>query len=96
MPASIVHAAAEIDVSTAPTLRQEVYAAIEASPGGVVTVDMSGVEFIDSTGLGVLVGALKKARLGNGDVALAGLQPQVLKIFTITGLHKVFTASAPG
>jgi anti-sigma B factor antagonist len=52
---------------------------------------MEGVEFLDSTGLGVLVGALKRARAGGGSVGLACNQPKILKIFNVTGLEKVFT-----
>ena len=57
---------------------------------GTVVVDASQVTFIDSTGLGVLVGALKRVRTNDGDLALVCTGPRVLKVFEITGLTKVF------
>ena len=86
----------EIDATTAPALRTSVYEAIDANPGSIVTVDLSGVEFLDSTGLGVLVGALKHARTTGGDIAIDGAPSHVWKVFQITGLDKVFTAQPPG
>lgn len=96
MAAARIDAAGEIDATTAPGLRTSVYEAIDANPGEVVTVDLSRVEFLDSTGLGVLVGALKHARTGGGDIALDGAPAHVWKVFQITGLDRVFTAKAPG
>ena len=52
---------------------------------------MEQVEFLDSTGLGVLVGGLKKVRAHEGSLDLVCTQERLLKIFTITGLAKVFT-----
>lgn len=95
MPGARIDASGEIDATTAPALRGDVYAAIDAKPGDVITVDLSKVEFLDSTGLGVLVGALKHARTNGGDLAISGAAPHVWKVFQITGLDKVFTASAP-
>jgi len=90
-----VEAAGEIDVTTAPNLRDHLYETIDTHVGEVVVLDFTAVEFIDSTGLGVLVGALKHSRTGGGDIALVGARPNVWKVFTITGLDKVFTAQAP-
>ena len=53
-------------------------------------VDLDGVEFLDSTGLGVLVGALKRVRTNNGELALVCSESRILKVFEITGLTKVF------
>ena len=52
---------------------------------------MEDVEFLDSTGLGVLVGGLKKVRAHDGSMELVCTQDRLLKIFRITGLAKVFT-----
>ena len=51
---------------------------------------MENVEFLDSTGVGVLVGALKKVRSAGGTLDIVCTQPRLLKIFDITGLDKVF------
>lgn len=96
MTATVIHAVAEIDAATSPQLREHLRDAISANPGTVVVVDMGAVEFIDSTGLGVLVGALKRARLDGGDLALVNVQPMVMRIFTVTGLNRVFAAPVAG
>ena len=96
MTATVIHAAVEIDATTSPQLREHLRDAISANPGTVVVVDMGAVEFIDSTGLGVLVGALKRARLDGGDLALVNVQSLVMRIFTVTGLNRVFAAPVAG
>jgi anti-sigma B factor antagonist len=80
----------EVDVATAPSLRDELYRLIQNGASWVV-VDLSGMDFIDSTGLGVFVGALKRAREGGGGVELRGLKPSARKVFEITGLDSAFT-----
>jgi anti-sigma B factor antagonist len=55
-----------------------------------LVVDMENVDFLDSTGLGVLVGGLKKVRAHDGSIQLICTQERLLKIFRITGLAKVF------
>ncbi|MEO0812110.1 MAG: STAS domain-containing protein [Myxococcota bacterium] len=54
-------------------------------------IDLTGVDFIDSSGLGALVGFFKKVRIGEGDVKLAGLRQPIMKIFELTHLDRVFT-----
>ena len=80
----------EVDVATAPALRDELYRLIDQGTTKIV-VDLGGMEFIDSTGLGVFVGALKRAREGGGEVELRSLKPAARKIFDITGLSSAFT-----
>jgi anti-sigma B factor antagonist len=80
----------EIDVYTAPQLRERLVALVEDGARQVV-VDLSRVEFLDSTGLGVLVGALKRLRSVDGDLSLVCPRERLLKIFRITGLDGVFT-----
>jgi anti-sigma B factor antagonist len=84
-----VSAAGDIDVATAPELRTRIYAEITANPGELVVVDLSETTFIDSSGLGVLVGALKQARQGGGDLCITRPTGRVWTVLTITGLHKV-------
>ncbi|MGH8963916.1 MAG: STAS domain-containing protein, partial [Actinomycetes bacterium] len=55
-----------------------------------IVIDMERVDFLDSTGLGVLVGGLKKVRAHDGSMRLICNQERLLKIFRITGLAKVF------
>jgi len=81
----------ELDVATSPGLRGELHALVERGARSV-TLDLSGTTFIDSSGLGVLVGALKRLREAGGEsIALSGMQDQVRKVFEITGLTTLFT-----
>ncbi len=86
---TIVAVGGEIDVYTAPKLRDTI---TDLVGNGVydIVVDMEKVEFLDSTGLGVLVGGLKKVRAHDGSLELVCNQDRLLKIFRITGLAKVF------
>ena len=82
--------AGEIDVYTAPKLRDKITELVNAGHHNLI-LDMENVDFLDSTGLGVLVGGLKKIRAQEGTMALICSQDRLLKIFKITGLAKVFT-----
>jgi anti-sigma B factor antagonist len=86
----------EIDVRTAPDLRARLHHAVDGCPGTVVTLDLSGLEFMDSTGLGVLIDAQKRARRRDGDVVLIAVPARIAKLFIITGLHKVFDMTESG
>lgn len=87
--ASVLTLRGEIDVYTAPRLRQAI---IDLVDGGAahIAVDMRGVDFLDSTGLGVLVGGLKRVKVKDGSLTIVTTQDKILKIFDITGLNKVF------
>ena len=85
----IVDVEGEIDVYTAPRLRELLIDLVNNSHYQLV-VNMEKVEFLDSTGLGVLVGGLKRVRAHDGSLDLVCTQERILKIFRITGLTKVF------
>jgi len=87
---SVVAVGGEIDVYTAPRLRDRI-SEVVADGSHDLLIDMEKVEFLDSTGLGVLVGALKKTRAHGGSLELVCNNDRLLKIFKITGLAKVFT-----
>ena len=86
---TVVAVGGEIDVYTAPRLRDKFTELVAAGSYDII-VDMQNVEFLDSTGLGVLVGGLKKVRAHEGSLDLVCNQDRLLKIFRITGLAKVF------
>lgn len=86
---TVVEVGGEVDVYTAPRLREAVVSAIDAGNVKLV-IDVDRVDFLDSTGVGVLVGALKKVRGEGGTLDIVCTQPRLLKIFDITGLDKVF------
>jgi len=79
----------EVDVYTAPKLKERLVESIEGGCANIV-VDLDGVSFIDSSGLGVLVSALRRARERDGSVRIVCKRDNILKIFRITGLDKVF------
>lgn len=79
----------EIDVYTAPRLRELLIDLVNKGHHHLI-VNMEKVEFLDSTGLGVLVGGLKRVRAHDGTLDLVCTQERILKIFRITGLTKVF------
>jgi len=85
----VVTVAGEVDVYTSPSLKTALVDATEAGCG-VLVVDMDGVGFIDSSGLGVLVGVLRRVKEAGGDLRLVCGRDNVVKIFRITGLDKVF------
>jgi anti-sigma B factor antagonist len=87
----IVTALGEIDLYTAPRLQGELAAVLSADRRVQVVVDMSGVEFCDSTGMNVLLSAMKRAREHGGGLNLACPRPAVRKILQVTGLDSVFT-----
>ena len=86
----VVELEGEIDLSTAAVFKETVYEVIESGNIEVV-IDLTGLEFMDSTGLGVLVAALKKTSTEGGRIKLICDKRSILKVFTITGLDKVFT-----
>lgn len=79
----------EIDVYTSPRVKETIHELIDAGHFNLV-VNLDGVRYIDSTGLGVLIGALKKVNEKNGKIVLIITDPQINKIFNITGLVKIF------
>jgi anti-sigma B factor antagonist len=91
--ATVVHVGGEIDVYTAPKLREQLIDLVSSGAYHLI-VDMEGVDFLDSTGLGVLVGGLKRVRAHEGTLRLVCTQERILKIFRITGLTKVFPIHA--
>jgi anti-sigma B factor antagonist len=85
----VVTVEGEIDIYTAPRLR-ELLIDLAGKGSYQLIVNLEKVGFLDSTGLGVLVGALKRVRPHDGSLDLVCTQERILKIFKITGLTKVF------
>ncbi|MFB6817414.1 STAS domain-containing protein [Streptomyces sp. NPDC056347] len=86
----VVTPVGELDHHTADLLREPLERAVEQGRARLV-VDCSGLEFCDSTGLNVLLGARLKAEAAGGGVHLAGMLPVVARVFEITGAEAVFT-----
>ena len=87
---TVISVAGEIDLYTAPKLQAELAAALTADPARLI-VDMSGVDFCDSTGINVLLAAHRHARERGGELQLAGPGSATRKVLQVTGLESVFT-----
>ena len=86
---TVVAVEGEIHVSTAPEFTKLLTATINAGRTRMV-IDMTAVEFIDSTGLSVLLNALRRVTRAGGRMALVCSNPTVLRLFEITRLDSTF------
>ena len=89
----VVAVRGEIDLFTAPELKQRLTDAIEAGKRRIV-VDLSETSFLDSTALGVLIGAVKRLRSDDGALVVVNVDQSIAKTFEITGLDQIFTIVA--
>ncbi len=78
-----------MDVSTAPRVRAQIIDAISSGRRWLI-IDLTQVTFIDTTGLGVLIGALKRIRVAGGRLRLVTTADAVLRTMRVTGLDRVF------
>ena len=85
----VIDVQGEIDIYTAPRLR-ELLINLVSEGNYQLVVNLDKVGFLDSTGLGVLVGGLRRVRAHDGSLELVCTQQPILKIFRITGLTEVF------
>ena len=83
----------EVDVYTAPLLRQEIMDQVEAGVSHLL-VNLEKVEYLDSTGLGILIGGVKRLKEQSGSLKLVGPSARITRIFEITGLNKIFDVYA--
>jgi anti-sigma B factor antagonist len=86
---AVLQMAGEMDVYTSPKLRKQV---ADLAEDGVIHViaDLRGIDFLDSTGLGALVGGLKRLRIREGSLMIVTSGGRILKLFQITGLTHAF------
>ena len=87
---AVLAVSGEVDVATVPRLREQLHGLVASGTPRIVG-DLDAVDFLDSTGLGVLVGALKRVRANGGELALVCTAPRIRKVFEVTGLTKVFS-----
>jgi anti-sigma B factor antagonist len=85
--AMVVAPTGALDMASATTMKRALQALLEAGRTKLV-VDLSGITYIDSTGLGELVRSMKRARELGGDLRLCGLPDKVLRIFELTRLDQ--------
>ena len=77
-----------LDAYSAPELKHKFEQIIDKTP--YIIFDMKGCEFIDSTGLGMIVACLKSASQAGGDIRLVNLQEKPKMVFDITRAYKIF------
>lgn len=77
----------DVDLASASDLRMLL---VELGGSAPAFVDLAELEFIDSTGLGVLVGALRGLRAAGGDLRIAGARAGIARVLSVTGLNRVF------
>lgn len=80
-----------VDVTTSADVRYALQIAIDGAAEGDVMVDASVVETIDVAGLGVLVGATRRARQAGRQLVLCDAQPRIVRLLAVTRLHRILT-----
>lgn len=89
VPLPSIDVEGEIDVYTSPLLKEKVVSLLEEKIYNFV-INLEKVTYIDSTGLGILIGALRRCREQKGEVYLIYSNPRLIRIFEITGLNNNF------
>jgi anti-anti-sigma factor len=79
----------ELDVATAPAMREHIVRLISEGRTSII-FDCTNLDFIDSTGLGVLIGARARCLAANGSVGLSGVKPALQRLLAVTGIDGLF------
>ncbi|MCU1449195.1 MAG: rsbV [Acidimicrobiales bacterium] len=87
---SVLTLAGDVDAYSSPQLRERLTRLIDDGALSLV-LDLSGLQFLDSTGLGVLVGAQKRLTQADGELVLRSPRSGARKVFELTGLDQIFT-----
>jgi len=87
---TVVAATGRLDVSGAPTLREAIGEVVNTDGTPRVIIDMGGISFVDSTGLGSVIAALKQIRNSQGELRLAAPNQQARVVLELTTLDRVF------
>lgn len=90
---AVLHLEGRLNMVSTGTLREAVHSVVE-SGSARIAVDLSGVDFVDSSGLGALVSGLKTTRQAGGDLRIAGANEQVRLVLRLTNLERVLTPYA--
>lgn len=80
----------EIDIYGSEKFKEEIQELVKQYPNKDLSINMTNLEYIDSTGLGVLIGALKVLKANQKKISLYGLKPSVYKVFRITNMTQLF------
>lgn len=79
----------EVDIYTSQKFKEKLYDIVDSTKSDLM-IDCKDLNYIDSTGLGILVGTLKKSKTYGKKVCISNLKENIKKLFLITGLDKVF------
>lgn len=79
----------EVDIYTSPEFKRKIYELIDQKNQDII-IDGEQLDYIDSTGLGVIMGIYKKLQEKSLNIKVVNLKPNIYKLFDITGLNKVF------
>lgn len=79
----------EVDIYTSPALKNKIYELIDEKKLDIL-INGNNLDYIDSTGLGILMGIYKKLKENNLNIKITNLKPNIYKLFDITGLNKIF------
>ena len=92
----VVRVVGEVDVATSPALREALVELIEGQGNLSIQLDLEHMTFIDSTGIGVLVGALRTLRGKGGTLGLTNLRSSTVRVLEIAGLTEIFDITVAG
>lgn len=87
----VVELGGELDVSTTPVLRQRLTDLIDGQGNLNVVLDLAGVSFVDSVGIGLIIGAHRRLREKGGTLVLRSPSRQVISVLDVTGLQATLT-----
>lgn len=93
-PWPTLRVAGEVDIQSSPALQTHLTRMLDEGHTSIV-IDLSEVSFLDSTGLSVLIAGLKRCQGAGGDLRVASPQPNVRRVFEVTGLADVFHLDGP-
>ena len=91
----VTRVSGRIDIDTSPALRAYLLTILQGQRARVVSIDLSAVTHIDSSGVATLIEALKIARIHNAEVKLQGLDARLLRLFQSTGILSLFSGNIP-
>lgn len=83
-----------VDIDSSPAVRDQLFVIVKTADPKIVSIDLSGVTHLDSSGVATLIEALRAARSSRTQLTLRGLQGRLLRLFEITGILSLFNGSA--
>lgn len=89
-PWTVLRVLGELDLATAPAFRQQLVGAVSEGHHDLV-IDLDATDYIDSVGVGLLLGALKRVRTQGGSVVVVCSEPRLRRVLELTGLDRILT-----